>query len=113
VLAAPSPSTYEALLAEQEAWATQSDKRTVEFLSVLAASGGKAIGNAGARQSERDVTWRLAVHHSPLWRSTDQVSWRRRLCEGLLCPVWTGYTRRAKICKCSAKALRRSCHANG
>jgi len=84
VLAAPSPSTYEALLAEQEAWATQSDKRTVEFLSVLAASGGKAIGNAGARQSEQDVTC-LAVHLSPLWRSTDQVSWRRRLREGLLC----------------------------
>ena len=48
--AAPLPSACEAYIAEQEAWAVQSDKKTSEFLAILAARGGQAIGNAGEEQ---------------------------------------------------------------
>ena len=47
MLASPPPHASEAVAAEQEAWAAQSDKKTSEFLANLTARGGKAIGNAG------------------------------------------------------------------
>lgn len=47
MLASPPPHASEAVAAEQEAWATQSDKKTSEFLANLTARGGKAIGSAG------------------------------------------------------------------
>ena len=47
MLASPPPHASDAIIAEQEAWAAQSDKKTSEFLANLTARGGKAIGNAG------------------------------------------------------------------
>ena len=47
MLASPPPHASEAVAAEQEAWAAQSDKKTSEFLASLTARGGQAIGSAG------------------------------------------------------------------
>lgn len=64
MLASPPPHASEAVLAEQEAWAMQSDKKTSEFLANLTARGGKAIGSAGESCSQRwlPLNYMLGLH---------------------------------------------------
>ena len=67
VLASPPAHASEAVAAEQEAWAAQSDKKTSEFLANLTARGGKAIGNAGVSTDTNAVKLFAAFRMAHPW----------------------------------------------